>query len=197
MIESGVISPVDAARCLLSASASFFKNTINALTFSFSSTCSLISFADSGKLLHCYCYPNEHEHLQGENIVINKMQTNIELTSPLLGIRSENDQLHSGIPPLTIQIDEGIPADAGIHSRHEAFPHFDVEHATRFAGRVDRDDPGLYILLYSAGFWSETTPVAVLAAVEEGKIYLVTYPAPRSGGGRHRRRQEKHLRGQA
>ena len=122
--------------------------------------------------------------MQGENIiVINKTQTNIELTSPLLGIRSENYQLNSGIPPLTIQIDEGIPADAGIHSRHEAFPHFDVEHATRFAGRVDRDDPGLYILLYSAGFWSETTPVAVLAAVEEGKIYLVTYPAPRWGGG--------------
>ncbi len=54
VIESGVISPVDAARCLLSASASFFKDTINALTFSFSSTFSLISFADSGKLLHCY-----------------------------------------------------------------------------------------------------------------------------------------------
>jgi len=92
--------------------------------------------------------------VQGENIVINKTQTNIELTSPLLGIRSENDQLHSGIPPLTtIQINEGIPADAGIHSRHEAFSHFDVEHATRFVGRVDGDGPGLYMLIPK---WKQT-----------------------------------------
>jgi hypothetical protein len=91
--------------------------------------------------------------------------------------------ISAGIPALTtIQIDEGIPANAGIQSRHEAFPHFDVEHATRFAGRVDGDGPGLYILEYSAKFQSGAMPVVVFAAIEEGETYLVTYPAPRSGG---------------
>ena len=57
----------------------------------------IISNDEGGEASLLLNHPNEHEHVQGENIVINKTQTNIELTSPLLGIRSENDQLHSGI----------------------------------------------------------------------------------------------------